>query len=159
MKYEHFEQLPVRQASIELAVEVYAFTAKPSFTGKHSLRDQIERAAASISNNIVEGFERGANQELLAFLYISRGSCGEVRPMLCLLERLPAFDGLEVDILNLKSNAEAISKELGASVRSIQNSGMKGERFVTDKTRKTDQASRQRKAFLEKLDEIRNKGS
>lgn len=79
--------------------------------------------------------------------------------MFCLLERLPAFDGLEADILNLKSKAEAISKQLGAWVRSIQNSGMKGERFVTDKTREKDEASRQRKAYLEKLDRIRTKKS
>lgn len=71
MKYKRFEQLPVWQAVIELAVKVYGFTAKPSFPGKHSLRDQIERAAVSISNNIAEGFERGTNQELLAFLSIS----------------------------------------------------------------------------------------
>ena len=154
MKYERFEQLPVWQASIELAAEVYAFTAKSSFPNKHSLRDQLERAAVSISNNIAEGSERGTNQELVAFLYIARGSCGEVRSMLCLFERLPAFNGLEADVLGLKSKAEAISKQLGAWARSIQNSGMKGERFVTDKTRKTDEAARQRKAFLEKLDRI-----
>jgi four helix bundle protein len=159
LKYERFEQLPVWQAGIELAVEVYAFTANPSFPGKYSLRDQIERAAVSISNNIAEGFERGTNQELLAFLYVSRGSCGEVRSMLCLLERLPPFNSLNADILNLKSKAEAISKQLGAWARSIQNSEMKGTRFVTDKTRKTEEAGRQRKAFLEKLDRIRNKRS
>lgn len=37
---------------------------------QRSLRDQIERAAVSISNNIAEGFERGTTQELLTFLYM-----------------------------------------------------------------------------------------
>ena len=40
-------------------------TAKRAFTGRRSLRDQIERAAASVSNNIAEGFERGTTQELI----------------------------------------------------------------------------------------------
>src|SRR3982074_561254 len=111
MKYERFEQLPVWKASIELAVHVYALTADRAFRGQHSLRDQIERAAVSVSNNVAEGFERGTNQEILAFLYIARGSAGEVRSMLCLLSRIPAFGNLESGILNLKSQAECISKQ------------------------------------------------
>ena len=86
MRYTRFEDLPVWNTAIELAVQVYALTSRPEFKGHWSLKDQIERAAVSVSNNIAEGFERGTNNELLAFLYISRGSAGEVRSMLCLLE-------------------------------------------------------------------------
>jgi four helix bundle protein len=155
LKYERFEQLPVWQAAIELAVQIYALTERASFRRQRSLRDQIERAVVSISNNIAEGFERGTNQELLTFLYIARGSSGEVRSMLCLLQRLPAFKGLESGILNLKSQAEGVSKQLGGWIGSIQNSGLKGGRYVTDQTRQKDQASRDRKAFLDKLDRVR----
>jgi len=156
MKYERFAELPVWQASIDLAAQIYAFTGTRAFRRQHSLRDQIERATVSISNNIAEGFERGTNPELLAFLYIARGSSGEVRSMLCLLERLSAFEGLESEILNLKSGAESISRQLGAWVRAVQNSGLKGQRYVTDQTRKADEAKGQRKEFLEKLSQIRN---
>ncbi len=79
--------------------------------------------------------------------------------MLNLLDPLPAFNALEPEILNLKSKAESVSKQLGEWIRSVQNSGLKGKRYVTDKTRKTDEANRQRKAFLEKLDQIRNRGT
>ena len=155
MKYERFEQLPVWQAGIDLAVQTYGMTSKPAFRSQRSLRDQIERAAVSVSNNIAEGFERGTKQELLTFLYIARGSAGEVRSMLCLLERIPAFRDLESDILNLKSKAESISKQLGAWIRSLQDSGMKGQRYVTEKTRQAAQTRRERDEFLEKLDQIR----
>jgi four helix bundle protein len=155
VKYERFEQLPVWQASLDLAVQTYEMTSKPAFRRQRSLRDQIERAAVSVSNNIAEGFERGTKQELLTFLYIARGSAGEVRSMLCLLERIPAFRDLESDILNLKSRAESISKQLGAWIRSLQDSGMKGQRYVTEKTRQAAQTRRERDAFLEKLDQIR----
>ena len=114
MGYKRFEELPVWQASIELALATYAITAQPPFRRQHSLRDQFERAALSVSNNIAEGFERGANQELLTFLYISRGSAGEVRSMLCLIERMPDFRDLESGILNLKSGIESVSRQLGA---------------------------------------------
>ncbi len=73
---------------MDLGVQVYGLTANPVFKGNGSLRDQIERAAVSVANNIAEGFERGTTQELLNFLYIARGSAGEVRSMLCFLERL-----------------------------------------------------------------------
>jgi four helix bundle protein len=73
MKYARFEQLPVWQAAIDLAKRIYLLSNKSEFRGHGSLRDQIERAAVSISNNIAEGFERGTTQELLTFLYIARG--------------------------------------------------------------------------------------
>lgn len=56
MKYKRFEELPVWRAAIDLAIETYALTEKPLFSGHFSLRDQIQRAAVSISNNIAEGF-------------------------------------------------------------------------------------------------------
>ena len=155
MRYERFEQLPAWQASIDLAVQTYAMTSKPAFGGQRSLRDQIERAVVSISNNIAEGFERGTNQELLTFLYISRGSAGEVRSMLCLLERMPVFRDLESEILNLKSSVESVSRQLGAWIRTLRNSELKGQRYVTEKTRRVTQARQEREEFLRKLEQIR----
>ncbi len=47
-------------------------------------RDQIQRAAVSIMNNIAEGFESGSDAKFINFLNISKGSCSEVRSMLYL---------------------------------------------------------------------------
>ena len=109
MRYKRFEDLPVWNEAIDLAVQVYAMTSNIEFRSKYSLRDQIERAAVSVSNNIAEGFERGTNNELLAFLYIARGSVGEVRSMLCLLNRIPAFSTLSNHIKALKLKAAPAS--------------------------------------------------
>src|SRR5208282_2775231 len=158
MKYDRFEQLPVWQAAIELAATVYVLTEKPQFRRQYSLRDQIERATVSVSNNIAEGFERGTKQELLTFLYFARGSAGEVRSMLCLLEKIPAFAGFESEISNLRSRAESISKQLGAWVRSLRDSDLKGERYVSEKTRQADITRRGRDEFLKELEQIRNAG-
>src|SRR5215510_15130770 len=98
MKYERFEDLPVWKDAIELAVQIYSLTEEESFKGQASLRDQLERAAVSVSNNIAEGFERGTTQELITFLYIARGSAGEVRSMLLLLTRMPMFSNLKSQI-------------------------------------------------------------
>jgi len=155
MKYQRFEQLPVWQAAIELAAVVYKFTENAEFKARYSLRDQIERAAASVSNNVAEGFERGTNPNLLSFLYIARGSVGEVRSMLCLLEKVRHFSGLGADILKLKSKSEGISKQLSAWIQSLLNSGMKGRRYVTDKVRSGDQKKVERDEFLKKLERMR----
>jgi four helix bundle protein len=114
MKYDRFEQLPVWQTEIKLATQIYSLTKQPPFRRQRSLRDQIERAAVSVSNNIAEGFERGTTQELLTFLYIARGSAGEVRSMLCLIEGIAEFANLKSEISNLKLQAEGISRSFGA---------------------------------------------
>jgi four helix bundle protein len=155
MTYERFEDLPVWKASIDLGVKVYELTATSDFKGYGSLRDQIERAALSVSNNIAEGFERGTTQELINFLYIARGSAGEVRSMLCFLERLHDFDDLKSEISNLKSAAEAASRQLRGWANSMQNSDIKGQRHLTEKTGRAFQAKRDREEFLARLRQMR----
>jgi len=158
MKYARFEELPVWNAAIALAERVYALTTNRAFLRQPSLRDQVERAAVSISNNIAEGFERGTIQELLTFLYIARGSAGEVRSVLCLLERLPPFADLKSEISNLKSQAEAISRQLRAWAESLQESPIKGQRFLTEKAKKLERVRRDREEFLQELKRVQSRG-
>ncbi len=159
MRYKRFEDLPVWNDAIELAVQIYALTSQPEFKGHWSLKDQIERAAVSVSNNIAEGFERGTNNELLAFLYIARGSAGETRSMLCLLERIPVFRSLSKEIKMLKPKAESCSRQLKGWTQSLQDSDFKGERHVNQRTKRTDRAAQEREEFLKELAEIRAKGA
>ena len=158
MKYNRFEELPVWQDAIELAVRIYDLTARPAFKGYYSLKDQLERAGVSVSNNIAEGFERGTTQETVTFLYISRGSSGEVRSLTCLLERLKRFQDLKSEILDLRSRAESISRQLRAWCGSLQNTEIKGQRYLTDKSRRAEKAKRERAEFLKELEEMRKGG-
>src|SRR5271169_4877943 len=134
MRYERFEDLPVWQAASDLAVRVFAMGEMTALCRHRSLRDQLDRAALSVSNNIAEGFERGTTNELLAFIYIARGSAGEVRSMLCLKERRarktnwPA--ALKSQISNLKSIAESCSRQLRGWAESLQDSDIKGQRHL-----------------------------
>jgi four helix bundle protein len=79
---ESFEDLHVYQRARELTNAIYEVTREGSFAHDRSLVDQIRRAAASIMSNIAEGFERGSKTELIQFLFIAKGSCGEVRAQL-----------------------------------------------------------------------------
>ncbi len=151
MTYERFEDLPVWKSAISLAEKIYALTEKPPFRRKYSLCDQIERAALSISNNIAEGFERGTTQELLTFLYIARGSAGEVRSMLYFIEKLSVFQGLKFEISNLKSEVEGISRQIRAWADSLQNSKIKGQRYLNEKGRLIAKNRKEKEEFLNTL--------
>src|SRR5580765_5195408 len=142
MPYTRFEDLPVWNSAIELAARIYDFTDKIQFRRRRSLRDQIERAAVSVSNNIAEGFERGTNKELLSLLYISRGSAGEVRSMLCLIDRIPTFRILNKETSLLRKKAESCSRQLKAWAQSLQNSDFKGERYVNQRVKRAAQAAK-----------------
>ena len=154
MKYTRFEELPVWQAATELALGVFTLTEKPPMRRNRSLRDQIERAAVSISNNIAEGFERGTTQELLTFLYIARGSAGEVRSMLCLVERINDFSDFKSEISNLKSAAESVSRQLRGWAASLQDSPIQGTRYLNSGVRKSEDSRRGREEFLKDLQRV-----
>ena len=158
MKYNRFEELPVWQDTIELAIRIYELTARPQFKGYYSLKDQLERAGVSVSNNIAEGFERGTTQETLTFLYISKGSAGETRSVLCLTERLQRFQDLRSEILDLRSRSESISRQLRAWCESLQNTDIRGQRYLTEKSRRQVKQAREREEFLKELEEIRQRG-
>lgn len=136
MKYNTFEDLPVWQSAVEFALKVFAFTENADFRGLGDTKKQLERASLSISNNIAEGFERGSTKELIAFLYISRGSAGESRSMLRVCERHPRFSDLKFEISDLIGRAVNISKQLHGWLESLKNTEIKGAKYLTEKERK-----------------------
>ena len=159
MKYNRFEELPVWRAATELAHRIHDITESPVFKGHGSLRDQLERAAISIANNIAEGFERGSTKELIHFLYIARGSAGEVRSMLCFMEARPVFLNLKSEISNLKLKAENISRQLRGWADSLQNSSIKGQKHLTEKEQTRYQRKRDREEFIRELRQDRQSQS
>jgi four helix bundle protein len=76
---KNFEDLEIWKHASDLVNRIYRFSESGPFSKDFGLRDQIRRAAVSIMSNIAEGYERGGNQELLQFLSVAQGSCGEAR--------------------------------------------------------------------------------
>ena len=145
--YKRFEDLPVWKDAIRLAEKTEDFITAAKDRITWSKRDQIDRASLSVSNNIAEGFERGTTNELLQFLYIARGSAGEVRSMLCFFARRSALKDFRSQISDLKSLAESCSRQIRAWTDSLQNSEIKGPRHLNDKTRAQYQSKSKAKAF------------
>lgn len=135
MKYSSFEELPVWQAAVEFTLKVFAFTQVADLRGLGDTKNQLERAALSISNNIAEGFERGTTTELIQYLYIAKGSSGESRSMLRVIERTGRFSNLKFEISDLIERALIISRQLNGWLESLKNSEIKGVKFLNDKER------------------------
>lgn len=85
MHIEKFEDIIAWQKAKKLTCSIYHSLNNCK---DYSFRDQIQRASLSIMNNIAEGFERKGDKEFSHFLFVSKGSCGEVRSVLYLASEL-----------------------------------------------------------------------
>jgi four helix bundle protein len=130
MTYERFEDVPVRRDSIRLASDCEDFLLAADSHTSRSKRDQFDRCSLSVSNNIAEGFERGTTKELLAFLYIARGSAGETRSMIRYFEQRPSLSAFQHDLDGLRQLAESCSRQIRAWAASLQSSSIKGHRHL-----------------------------
>jgi four helix bundle protein len=151
MKYSRFEDLPVWQAAMGLSLRIDGLLRDRAFRRPGDLADQLARAALSVSNNIAEGFERGSTNELLMFIYIARGSAGEVRSMLRWCERHGDCTHLKSQISDLISLGESCSKQLRGWADSLQNGDIQGQRHLTDRTRAAWERKQRSEQFMAKL--------
>jgi len=105
--YQKFEDLPVWQEAARLYNRVLDLLEEPNIPLTPGFRNQLDRAALSVSNNIAEGFERVSTNELTAFLAISRGSSGEVRSMMAVVKDRPKLKAWIRRLLDIRALAES----------------------------------------------------
>lgn len=117
MKIEtkNFEDIISWKKSKDLSVFIYKILRDNKDYG---FKDQIQRAAVSISNNIAEGFDRRGNKEFKQFLYIAKGSCSEVRSMLYIALELEYIS--KTEFAKLHALTVEISKLLSGFIRSLK---------------------------------------
>jgi four helix bundle protein len=119
-KYSSFEETEVYQKALSFGVKVYKLTLSNQQISKDfGLKDQLQRAALSISNNIAEGFERETKKELVRFLYFSKGSAGECRNMFNFLKLLEYIN--EDNFYDHRNDVIEISKQLGNYIKYLKN--------------------------------------
>lgn len=127
MLVKNFEDLEIWKEARRLTGEIYRLTKGEKFAKDFGLSNQIQRAAVSIMSNIAKGFERGGNQEFVQFLYIAKGSCGEVRSQL--------YVALDQDYVNPKvtDNLLVMLKRLSVMIKHLidhlKRSGMRGPKY------------------------------
>ena len=87
-KVQKVEDLIAWQKAEALAELVYSACRSGELARDFGLRDQMQRAAVSVMSNIAEGFERKTTTDFSHFLYIAKGSLGELKSQLFLAARL-----------------------------------------------------------------------
>ncbi len=116
-RIERFEDLIIWQKAVDLASDIYSLTEEPAMRTDYGLKDQLRRAAVSISANIAEGFERRSRSEYLNFLNIAKGSSGEVRPLLEIAARVGYLSDPRLKVLLEK--AKFLSGSIANHMKSI----------------------------------------
>jgi len=100
MRITKFEDLNIWKLSLKITKLIYDISANKYFIKDFGLKDQIRRAAVSISSNIVEGFEKNNNNEFIRYLKIAKGSIGEVRNQLFISKEVNYISIIEFNNIN-----------------------------------------------------------
>ena len=114
MTIEKFEDIIAWQKAKELVCGIYVIFKLHRDWG---FKEQIQRASVSVMNNIAEGFERKGDKEFKHFLFIAKGSCAEVRSMLCLALELKYINNNQYNKLNNLS--VEVSKLLSGFIKTL----------------------------------------
>ena len=146
-KYDKFEDLPVWQEAARLYNKVLDLLEEPNLPLTPGFRNQLDRAALSVSNNIAEGFERVTTNELNAFLAIARGSSGEVRSMMAVVKDRPKLKPIVRRLQEIRALAESCARQLTAWTVSIESSPVQGKRHLTGEMKEKRETAQKAKDF------------
>ena len=131
-KVQKFEDLTIFQMARDLCKEVYAITNEGEFHKDSRFVQQIHASAGSVMDNIAEGFERDGNKEFINFLYIAKGSCGEVRSQIIRASDVGFIDNeTATRIYNACLN---LSKSISKFITTLKESGKGGRKTITPGT-------------------------
>lgn len=153
-KYQHFEELPVWQEAARLYNVVLDLLEESGATFSPGFRNQLDRAALSVSNNIAEGFERSTTNELLAFIAIARGSAGEVRSMVAVVKDRPEFKRHVTALQTIRSVAESCARQLTGWAGAVDKPPFEGRRQLPERERASREIVQKTKKY--RTDFLRN---
>lgn len=128
MTVKDFEDLVIYQQSRGLTKKVYEITRQGEFKFDTRFVQQIRAASGSISDNIAEGFERQGTKEFKNFLYIAKGSCGEVRSQ---LNRAHDVGFISDDVYQeMYAECRKLGAAINSFIQSLKASDNPGSKFL-----------------------------
>ncbi len=150
-KYEHFEQTPAWQEAARLYNLALDILEEHGQSFSSGFRNQLDRAALSVSNNIAEGFDRRTTQELQQFLGMARGSASEVRSMCLVVEKRPKLAPVRGALRGIITSAESCARQLGGWIGAVEGGPVQGRRTLTPQAREDRQARDSAKEYRQKF--------
>ncbi|HRZ42709.1 MAG TPA: four helix bundle protein [Bacteroidales bacterium] len=122
-----FEDLAIWSDARRLSFIVFRTMHSSTSNVDFRFRSQILSSAGSVMDNIAEGYERNGNQELLQFLSIAKGSCGETRSQI-----YRAFDFGYINEDQMKTLLD-LTRKISSQISSLQTylrkSDLKGAKY------------------------------
>ncbi len=146
-KYQTFEELPVWQEAKRLYNTVLDLLETPGIPLTPGYRNQLDRAALSISNNVAEGFERSTTKELLSFIAVARGSAGEVRSMIAVVKDRPKLKNYISGLEKIRALADSCGRQLTGWEGALGKLPFEGPRHLTDENRVRRENAQKAKEF------------
>jgi four helix bundle protein len=128
MKISRFEDLIAWQKSRELFKIMHKMISQKPLSANYPMRDQMTRSSLSVMSNIAEGFDRGGNREFIQFLYVSKGSCSELRSQLFAAKDAGYLS--QEDFSTLYNLADEISRIIHGLIEALKRSQKKGNKFA-----------------------------
>lgn len=113
-----FVDLKCWQEAMAIAEDIYRISSEGPLSKDFGFRDHLRKTALSIPSNLAEGKERETANELVRFLYIAKGSTGELRTQLILAQRIGYFNRTEIDALH--NRIANLSSMLGRLISTIK---------------------------------------
>jgi four helix bundle protein len=127
MTINNFEDLEIWQLARTFSREIYQTTRTQDFKRDVRFCSQIRAAAGSIMDNIAEGFEREGTKEFIQFLYVAKGSCGEVRSQL--YRALDAGYILDEKCKALIENSKIIGTKIFNMIKYLKQAEITGNKY------------------------------
>jgi len=124
---EKFEDLTIFKQALDLSVDIYKITRAGEFKYYSRFVQQIRASVGSIMDNIAEGFERDGNKEFINFLYIAKGSCGELRSQIIRAHKVGFID--EMQYQDFYNRCIKESTGIANFIKSIKNTDYKGKKY------------------------------
>lgn len=147
MKVQNFEDLAIYQKSCELATQVYKITRTGEFKYDTRFVQQIRASSGSVSDNIAEGFERQGNKEFINFLYIAKGSCGELRSQVNRAHNVGFID--DETFNQMYTDCKKLSASILKMIQSLKASDITGSRYAPADSLKSSSSSKSLKSDKE----------
>jgi 2-aminomuconate deaminase len=129
---QKFQDLEIWQLARQLENEIFTIAKDGLLSKDYSLKDQMNRSAGSIMDNIAEGFGRGGRNEFIQFLSIAKASATELQSQI--VRSLDRSYITKEKFTSLDSLTLLIGNKIGALIKHLNEGEIKGQKFLNRTT-------------------------